>query len=71
MKLDLGFIREQVNEEEEEELPELVDEGGPVGDIEKKGGEATVHKKERKRKVRVGRGLGVGELVERNESHKA
>lgn len=71
MKLDLGFIREQILDEEEAE--EDVDEGEPVGEIGKK--EITNGEKEKaggkKRKVRVGRGLGVGELVERNESQKA
>jgi N-alpha-acetyltransferase 10/11 len=70
MKLDLGFIREQIMDEE------TVDEGEPVGELGKKEGEVEVNgEKERKggkkRKVRVGRGLGVGELVERNESQKA
>ena len=73
MKLDLGFIREQILDEEETE--EDVDEGGPVGEIGKKeitNGEKEKEKaSEKKRKVRVGRGLGVGELVERNESQKA
>ena len=72
MKLDLNFIREQIREADDE----AVDEGEPVGDVgkvpdkkhaaaagEKKGGE-----KDKKRKVKVGRGLGVGELVERDES---
>lgn len=43
---------------------EGVDEGEPVGD----GGKAD---KEKKRKVKVGRALGVGELVERDESAKS
>jgi hypothetical protein len=68
MKLDLSFIREQIIDEDE-------DEGEPVGSLgngvdlpgleENKDKSAT-----RKRKVRVGRSLGVGELVERNESQK-
>jgi hypothetical protein len=69
MKLDLGFIREQILDDE----PEDVDEGEPVGEMGKK--EITNGEEEKtggkKRKVRVGRGLGVGELVERNESQKA
>ena len=40
------------------------DEGEEVGDVGKKEGGK---KKEKKRKVKVGRGLGVGELVERDE----
>lgn len=74
MKLDLGFIREQIMDEQDEEDGEDVDEGEPVGEMGKKG-EDEVNgdkgkEKEKKRKVRVGRGLGVGELVERNESQK-
>jgi ribosomal protein S18 acetylase RimI-like enzyme len=67
MKLDLGFIREQIIDEEEE------DEGEPVGSLGKEGGDAEVNGdgQGKKRKVRVGRGLGVGDLVERDESHKA
>lgn len=71
MKLDLGFIREQIMDEEDAEAEDL-DEGEPVGSAGAKGDE--VGKSEvngdKKRKVRVGRGLGVGELVERNESQK-
>ncbi|KAL2114376.1 hypothetical protein VUR80DRAFT_8066 [Thermomyces stellatus] len=86
MKLDLSFIRDQIraeadseSEEEEEAAAdektkkkakkgkggsEGVDEGEPVGD----GGKA---EKEKKRKVKVGRALGVGELVERDETAKS
>ncbi|KAI9738459.1 MAG: N-terminal acetyltransferase A complex catalytic subunit ard1 [Claussenomyces sp. TS43310] len=72
MKHDLGFIKEKLLDEESD--GEEVDEGEPAGDIGK-AGEGEVEKKEasaggKKRKVRVGRGLGVGELVERNESQK-
>jgi len=73
MKLDLGSVREQVMDElDEGEL----DEGEPVGELGKlEGGEkdkkAVVAKEGKKRKVRVGRGLGVGDLVEKNESQKA
>jgi hypothetical protein len=73
MKLDLGFIREQILDEDEAD--EGVDEGEPVGDeVAKFNGdekEKATEKGGKKRKVRVGRGLGVGELVERNESQKA
>jgi hypothetical protein len=72
MKLDLGPTREQLLDEEE---AEDLDEGEPVGELGKAGD--TVGKKgeekkadKKKRKVKVGRGLGVGELVERNESQK-
>lgn len=85
MKLDLSPIREQLQEERDAES-EGVDEGEAVGDVgsdpaKKKGkkkaaaggggssggGEA----KDEKKKVKVGRGLGVGELVERDESKHA
>jgi hypothetical protein len=72
MKLDLGFVREQVVDEQDAEL----DEGEPVGELGKlEDGSAdkkvVVAKEGKKRKVRVGRGLGVGDLVEKNESQKA
>jgi hypothetical protein len=71
MKLDLGFIREQVMDEQD---GEDVDEGEPVGELGKKDEEKEVNGKGKgggkKRKVRVGRGLGVGDLVEKNESQK-
>lgn len=72
MKLDLGDVREKILDELEEER----DEGEPVGEMGKEGdvvaqeGKAEERKGEKKRKVRVGRGLGVGDLVERDESHK-
>jgi hypothetical protein len=71
MKLDLNFIKEQI---EEEEAGEAADEGEAVGDVgsdpaEKQKRDAAA--KEKKQKVKVGRGLGVGELVERVESKKA
>lgn len=68
MKLDLGFIREQILDDEESDREDQ-DEGDPVGSLGKAGGDGAT--KEKKRKVKVGRGLGVGELVERNESQKA
>ena len=72
MKMDLAFIREQALDEESDE-----DEGEEVGEVGKKedgeGVDAEGKKEGRKavgkkRKVKVGRGLGVGDLVERNES---
>jgi N-alpha-acetyltransferase 10/11 len=72
MKLDLGPTREQLLDEQD---GEDLDEGEPAGElgkagegVGKKGEEKKADKK--KRKVKVGRGLGVGELVERNESQK-
>jgi ribosomal protein S18 acetylase RimI-like enzyme len=59
MKLDLGFIREQIIDEQDD--GEEVDEGEPVGELGKKDVDKEVNGKEKgagkKRKVRVGRGL--------------
>ncbi|KAL2134114.1 hypothetical protein VTI74DRAFT_1001 [Chaetomium olivicolor] len=84
MKLDLGFIRDQLREETEEAEGEkkkkegengeaaaadAVDEGEAVGDVGRDpaaGGKK--EKADQKIKVKVGRGLGVGELVEKDES---
>lgn len=88
MKLDLNFIKEQIEDEEAEAEAgdDDKDEGEPVGSLGGKEDAKTKTKaevngdgKEKKeladrskmRKVKVGRGLGVGELVERNESQKA
>ncbi|KAL2262465.1 hypothetical protein VTK26DRAFT_1249 [Humicola hyalothermophila] len=103
MKLDLGFIREQLREEADEEKEkegqknktkgsgrkeggetgangaaagggsggdgeEAVDEGDAVGDVGSDPNRAGGSKKENLVKVKVGRALGVGELVERDES---
>jgi len=73
MRMDLDFLREEAMDEEssDEEGDATVgqDEGAEVGSAGKAGDSAEA-KKEKKRKVRVGRQLGVGELVERNESSK-
>ncbi|KAH7356622.1 acyl-CoA N-acyltransferase [Rhexocercosporidium sp. MPI-PUGE-AT-0058] len=72
MKLDLGTLREELVDEMDKEL----DEGEPVGEMGKESdlvlldGNKEASKGGKKRKVRVGRGLGVGDLVERDESHK-
>ncbi|KAK1068276.1 N-terminal acetyltransferase A complex catalytic subunit ard1 [Friedmanniomyces endolithicus] len=70
MRMDLDYLRnEALDEESDEEDGVDKDEGGEVGSAGKAGeGVDGAKKKERKRKVRVGRQLGVGELVERNES---
>ncbi|GKT44938.1 N-terminal acetyltransferase A complex catalytic subunit ard1 [Colletotrichum spaethianum] len=70
MKLDLGYIREQIQDErdrEDEKDGEAVDEGDAVGDVGRDPNAAAAAA-DKKRKVKVGRGLGVGELVEKNES---
>lgn len=71
MKQELGYGKNGLPEEESTEEP--LDEGKPVGSAGKKGDGAEGQGKEKgdMRKVKVGRGLGVGELVERNESAKA
>lgn len=69
MKLDLSSIQEQLMEEREAEDEDEGEAVGSLGKGEEK--ELVVREKgEKKRKVRVGRGLGVGDLVERDESHK-
>ncbi|KAI1808050.1 acyl-CoA N-acyltransferase [Daldinia bambusicola] len=87
MRLDLSSIREQIREAqldaEEEEADdaaaaenngENADEGDPVGDAGKaEDGKKDVasRPKEAKRKVKVGRALGVQALVEKDESKHA
>lgn len=72
MKLDLSDIREQLREggnEEHAKKEEAADEGEPVGEVgrdpEAKDTAATAAQM---KKVKVGRSLGVGELVEKDES---
>lgn len=60
MKLDLTAVKEQLD------ATYGVDEGDDVGDLGKKGEKEKDG--EKKRKVKLGRGLGVGELVEVNQS---
>lgn len=63
MKMDLSFIMAQVD-------GEAGDEGDEVGDMGKKEDTEAVPDKAKgkKRRVKMGRTLGVGDLVERNES---
>lgn len=77
MKLDLSSIKEQVaafaggSESEDDDASEDEDEGEPVGDVGKAGDEGKripSRPKETKRKVKVGRPLGVAGLVEKDES---
>lgn len=73
MRMDLDYLRQEALdvEESDEEAESSVgkDEGGEVGSAGKAGeGEDAVSKaKETLRKVKVGRQLGVGELVERTD----
>lgn len=67
MKMDLSDLRlaaevERKGDEDGE------DEGEAVGSEGKQAENGKVDKKEKKRRVKVGRALGVGELVERNET---
>lgn len=69
MRMDLDFLRNEIDEDSDDEG--VQDEGDAVGSIEKADGDASAaaaEGKEKLRKVKVGRQLGVGELVERNES---
>ena len=71
MRMDLDYLREEALDAEDADAEGTVgqDEGGEVGTAGKAGdGAGAPKKKEKKRKVKVGRQLGVGELVERNES---
>ncbi|KAH8202861.1 hypothetical protein TruAng_003024 [Truncatella angustata] len=76
MKLELSDIRNQIREQRDAEFPE--DEGEPVGDVGKAGDDEktlALRNKEKekegpKRKVKVGRALGITDLVEKNESSK-
>lgn len=68
MRMDLSDIRQAMIDEI---ISDGEDEGEPVGSMGNKEDEAADSKGEKKRKVKVGRALGVGELVERNESAQA
>ncbi|KAF7858590.1 hypothetical protein EAF04_009190 [Stromatinia cepivora] len=69
MNLDLAYIREQILDEAEDDEGEAVGSAGSKKDVQalEEGKEVVGEKGEKKRKVKVGRGLGVGELVEKNE----
>ncbi|KAL1897430.1 N-terminal acetyltransferase A complex catalytic subunit ard1 [Sporothrix stenoceras] len=77
MRLELSAIREQIEEAKGDTNGEAKDEGEPVGEVgsaesvaEAKKADAAAAKEaaDKKVKVKVGRGLGVGELVERVEA---
>ena len=57
MRMDLSFIKDELAKEN----PDAVDEGDEVGDVSAAVG------KEKLRKVKVGRALGVQDLQEKNE----
>lgn len=76
MRMDLDYLREEALDAEDADGESTLgqDEGGEVGSAGKKEAveDGAKKKKEKKRKVKVGRQLGVGELVERDESsHQA
>lgn len=84
MRLDLSAIRAQIQDAQldadDNEGSEGVDEGDPVGDGGKAEGDGNGdgndkalpnRPKETKRKVKVGRALGVQALVEKDESKHA
>ena len=71
MRMDLDYLREEALDAEDSDDGTIgQDEGDEVGSAGKigDGSDESKKKKEKKRKVKVGRQLGVGELVERNES---
>ncbi|KAH7026011.1 N-terminal acetyltransferase A complex catalytic subunit ard1 [Microdochium trichocladiopsis] len=73
MKLDLSTIREQVQDarDAEDGDSEAEDEGEPVGEAGAANDSLPSRPKDTKRKVKVGRQLGIAELVEKNESKQA
>ncbi|KAL8841051.1 MAG: hypothetical protein Q9170_001076 [Blastenia crenularia] len=64
MKMDLSFIKKNTGAEDGDEGDD-VGELGSKKDLDKEGERSTGPK----RRVKMGRNLGVGDLVERNESH--
>ncbi|KAH8596519.1 acyl-CoA N-acyltransferase [Bisporella sp. PMI_857] len=70
MKLDLSPIAQQIIDEDRS-LEDDLDEGEPVGELGKKDKGEVAKGGEKKQRVKVGRGLGVGELVERNETKQS
>jgi peptide alpha-N-acetyltransferase len=67
MRMDLAGLKADLRNKEEDDESVGQDEGEAVGSEQ---GEAA-EKKEKKRLVKVGRQLGVGDLVERNEAAAA
>lgn len=66
--LDWKAIEKRDREEAKDEGDENADEGDEVGELGKKEDELNQEEKEKMVRVKVGRGLGVGDLVEKNES---
>jgi len=66
MRMDLTDMRWQV----EDDASSGADEGDEVGSAGKKGDGDEPAKKSKKKRVKVGRGMGVADLVEKNESSK-
>lgn len=74
MRMNLDYLREEALDAEDSDDGTLgQDEGGEVGSAGKAGDgvSSAAVKREKKRKVKVGRQLGVGALVEKNESSQA
>ncbi|WPG98376.1 acyl-CoA N-acyltransferase, protein [Acrodontium crateriforme] len=67
MRMDLDYLRDEADEADDTD-GEVQDEGEGEGSAGKNGEGEAVAGKEKMRKVKVGRQLGVGELVERNEA---
>ncbi|RBQ68546.1 hypothetical protein FVER14953_03029 [Fusarium verticillioides] len=68
MRLDLGGIKKQVDEALAEEEEEAEDEGEAVGEVGRDPEAGKDKDKTKKMKVAVGRSLGVGSLVEKDDS---
>lgn len=67
MRMNLDYLREEALHAADLDDEEK-DEGEEVGSAGKTGDGAPEKREKKKREVKVGRQLGVGELVERNES---
>ncbi|KAH6641752.1 acyl-CoA N-acyltransferase [Chaetomium tenue] len=63
-----GADKKKIKGEETAEDGENVDEGEAVGDVGRDPAKGSTAKADQKIKVKVGRGLGVGELIEKDES---
>jgi peptide alpha-N-acetyltransferase len=70
MRMDLDYLREEALDAEESDEEDAQDEGDAVGSLGNGGDgpDSAPRTKDKKVKVKVGRQLGVGDLVERTES---